>query len=180
MLQDINSYAETLRRYLRIVQPIEAASRRWWDEHNHDTNDTLNWPSRWSKTRWLQNDLDELAQHRSAPTTDETSASEPFDATKCDLVDVPVATMEEFIGVNYVTEGMTLGATVMIGTIRERLSNSGTETRSHHFFTAYGQQTGPLWKDFKCWVDSQLVHDQTAAEAAARTFDQFRECLSVR
>jgi heme oxygenase len=110
---------------------------------------------RFSKTRWLREDLAILG---------ESVRLEP--GTSHDLPD----SLAGIAGCLYVVEGSTLGGFHLSKSGRRFPGDAG------RFYEAYGADTITAWKSFIEWLESKVTDEEertTAREAAIQTFEWF-------
>lgn len=86
----------------------------------------------------------------------------------------PLATRPELLGAMYVLEGSTLGGQVLA----RQLAKAGIDLR--HYFTGYGELTGPRWKTFcQLLAAAATPADETKiVESAIHTFQQLAAWLT--
>lgn len=172
------NYRRSLAAYQTAMLAFEPASLRFVENLTLGENltvdqqvDTLQWPDRLSKLRWLADDIAALDLDDSTEKVTGDRQTMPAIVSASEINDIAV-----FIGTNYVTEGMTLGARVIEPVIQERLEiDARTGVR---FFAGYGDQTGVMWNRFKAWANQQECDVELACQTAAATFDHFRTCLA--
>lgn len=92
------------------------------------------------KTAWLTADLQNLAV-----LINEIPAFKPQIAT---------SSPSYFLGMMYVIEGSTLGGRVILKQLPAQLQNST------HFFSGYGNETGPMWKSFISNLTGYAILDE--------------------
>jgi len=79
----------------------------------------------------------------------------------------------ELLGALYVGEGSTLGGQVIAKALR-RTPGLGDDATTLRFFGGYGNQTGPLWKDFGTYLLNRADgQEEVIIDAARRAFDLF-------
>ena len=66
------------------------------------------------------------------------------------------------LGSLYVIEGSTLGGQIITRHLQQKV---GLPAEHTHFFSGYGTQTGPRWKEFQQLMDSQNFTTAERAEA---------------
>lgn len=174
------NYARSLTAYLVAVSMTESLSivrQLDVDLDAASTAEPIDWSTRLVKTEWLRSDLDTLCD---AGVIDASSRAGTGERWR-DLRSPPaIEDLSSWIGVNYVTEGMTLGGRGIAPIIDERLGDGFGSERpiGTSFFASYGDQTGRMWNQFKTWADHCEVDPAAACHSAADTFDWFRECLA--
>ena len=83
----------------------------------------------------------------------------------------------EWIGALYVLEGSTLGGQLISRMISERLNVNGDSGGA--FFRSYGDQVGPMWREFRAFAESAVPEAQRedAVRAAQETFESIHGWL---
>jgi len=86
--------------------------------------------------------------------------------------------LAEGFGSLYVMEGATLGGQIINRHLKEHLSISPESGGA--FFNGYGEQTGPMWKEFVRITNEFAAaseNDEVMINNARETFDSFRDCF---
>ncbi len=144
---DRDSYLNYLRALLGWLEPLE---QRLWQ---------LGWPAslraaeRAGKSAWLRQDLAETGAH-APPCHDSPRLQAPDAYALC---------------VAYVVEGSQLGGRFLA----KRLENV-VPTLPLRYLRGYGEQVGPLWKEFLVHLDSEagaLGREAQALQGACDAFD---------
>lgn len=98
------------------------------------------------------------------------------------FTDLPdVSSLPKAFGSIYVIEGSTLGGQVISRHLKDHLGL--TPANGGAFFASYGQQVGPMWKQFGEAVTAFAAdgaNDEEIVEAAKQTFDSINKCMSTR
>jgi heme oxygenase (biliverdin-IX-beta and delta-forming) len=85
----------------------------------------------------------------------------------------------QLLGALYVTEGATLGGQVMGRHLKQTLGL--TPDSGAAFFGSYGERVGPMWLEFKSFLNAQALDQKTESgivAGALETFTQFEAWLS--
>jgi heme oxygenase (biliverdin-IX-beta and delta-forming) len=85
----------------------------------------------------------------------------------------------QLLGGLYVTEGATLGGQVMTRHLKTSLNL--TPDSGAAFFGSYAERVGPMWLEFKSFLNTQATDQKTESEiiaGALETFTQFEAWLS--
>ncbi len=88
-------------------------------------------------------------------------------------------TAANVFGVLYVLEGATLGGQVISRHLNQTLSL--TPENGAAFFSGYGAQTGPMWKEFGAITADfaeRANDDDSIIKSAIETFETINKCLS--
>ncbi|MEN4920117.1 biliverdin-producing heme oxygenase [Achromobacter spanius] len=153
---DRASYLNYLRALLGWLEPLE---QRLWQ---------LGWPAslraaeRAGKSAWLREDLAEAAA----------------DTPRCD--DAPrLGTPDAYaLGVVYVVEGSQLGGRFLAKRLQDVVP-----ALPLRYLQGYGEQMGPLWKEFLLHLDSEagaLGRETQALQGACDAFDSLTGWLRSR
>ncbi len=166
------AYIAQLQSYVQVHDVLESELRA----QEHPTIKTV-WSEDRAKLNLLQQDLEDLDV-----TT--CSLSEP---TRC-----ATESMIEFIreiadtdplcllGVLYVLEGSTLGGQILrthVSDMYELVNDRGAA-----YYTAYGDQTGRYWKQFRSQMNELIIdpdEKDRVVEAAISTFNHIKNILST-
>lgn len=157
-LNDAGRYAELLELFLGWYRPMEQKLEAipGWEKYGIDIRSRR-------KSQWLEEDLRALADH---------SAS---------LGDCPalprVETLAEAFGCAYVIEGSTLGGRH----IAAMLQDSPIPPGARRFFTSYGAEVGPRWKEFVSALGafaSDSHADDEIVRAAQEAFASMQRWIS--
>lgn len=94
--------------------------------------------------------------------------------------DLPVLdTAGKAFGSCYVMEGATLGGQIIMRHLKQNLDL--TPENGGSFFNSYGENVGPMWKQF-CAVTTEFAarneNDDEIVNSARDTFDSFARCFS--
>ncbi len=155
---DRSDYLAYLRALLGWLQPLE---QRLWQ---------LAWPAslraqeRAGKTDWLYEDL-----KAAGDTTPVVFCEQPLQVAAPDAY---------ALGVAYVVEGSQLGGRFLA----KRLQAVAPDL-PQRYLRGYGEQVGPLWKDFLLHLDSQagaLGREAPALQGARDAFDSLTAWLRSR
>jgi len=93
------------------------------------------------------------------------------------LPDLPA--VAQAAGCLYVMEGATLGGMVIVKKLRQNPHLEGIP--AFHYYSCYGDQTGPFWKNFASTMDAHITDEQEqgqAIAAAQATFRFFEEVMA--
>lgn len=75
------------------------------------------------------------------------------------------------LGSFYVMEGATLGGQVICRKVRQDLPQTADQACA--FFNGYGDQTGPMWREFQAVALAKVADDAAAVASAGATFRAF-------
>ncbi len=154
---DRQAYHELLKKLYGFYMPYEAAIEKIIEPFS----EVLAWSER-RKTRWIESDLTRCGMS-------------PYELQMLPLcAELPlIATAGQLRGVLYVTEGSTLGGTVIKNHLVKKFEDPELPIA---FFTSYGPETGKMWRQFLNFLNSEPNKRVTddAVIAASSTF----ECLS--
>ncbi len=117
-----------------------------------------------SKTPWLRADLEALG--RTSLETIPLCASVP-----------PRLSLPEAVGAMYVTEGSSLGGSIIARNIERHLGLRHAE--GYSFFVGYGSRTGSMWREFSQFAEPIIAeHPEPAMVSARETFSQIHRWLN--
>lgn len=128
------------------------------------------------RPEWRQRDLD-IGARRKAPLLladlRALGASPDSLAALPRCADLPAGgSFAHALGCMYVLEGATLGGQLISREARARLGL--TPERGCGFFSSYGDQVGPMWRDFQGWLLQTATDEQAAREVIAGANATFR------
>lgn len=129
-------------------------------------------PAERRNASWIDRDLQWAAGRPGAPTV--TPDRQDADLSW-------ITEPAQAAGAVYVFEGSTLGAAVLAKQVRENLG--ATADAGCEYFSAYGDQTVPRWRQTKAWLDERLTTQEqldAAAQAAQRTFMAYADAVGGR
>ena len=159
----LNDYHKLLLAYFGLYQFLEARIQQYLS--NESVNFTYN--ERY-KLPWLVNDLT-FFQIKPISLNDLSSTVHDFPA---------ITSLGQLVGILYVLEGSTLGASHMSLKLAEQ--HSLTSDAGSCFFNGYGDKTQPYWQQFIAFSDTlsgDIQQCQEALKAACETFELFSELL---
>jgi heme oxygenase len=149
--------------YFGLYQFLEARIQQYLS--NESVNFTYN--ERY-KLPWLVNDLT-FFQIKPISLNDLSSTVHDFPA---------ITSLGQLVGILYVLEGSTLGASHMSLKLAEQ--HSLTPDAGSCFFSGYGDNTQHYWQQFIAFSDTlseDVQQCQEALKAACQTFQLFNEIL---
>lgn len=152
---DRNDYLAYLRALLGWLEPLE---QRLWQL---DWPRALRAPERAGKTAWLYEDLQ--------------AAGDTAPVVFCQHAPDVAAPDAYALGVAYVVEGSQLGGRFLA----KRLQAVAPDL-PQRYLRGYGEQVGPLWKDFLLYLDSEaaaLGGEARALQGARDAFDSLTAWL---
>lgn len=93
---------------------------------------------------------------------------------------IHIDSIEVALGYLYVAEGSTLGGAVIARTLakNQNLAN----VAAYHFYGCYGEQTGPMWKNFIIATEAtagMLNNNEAIVAGAKQAFATFGQCLAI-
>ncbi len=89
-----------------------------------------------------------------------------------------VSSLATAFGSCYVMEGATLGGQIITRHLKQSLGLDAKNGAA--FFSSYGPNVGPMWKEFGAAITAyaeQADRDEEITEGAKATFDGFRACF---
>jgi len=152
---DRGHYLAYLRALLGWLEPLE---QQLWQL---DWPASLRAPERASKTAWLHEDL--------------KAAGDPAPVVHCAQPPQVVAPDAYALGVAYVVEGSQLGGRFLA----KRLQAVAPDL-PQRYLRGYGEQVGPLWKEFLLYLDSEAGaagREEQALQGARDAFDSLTAWL---
>jgi len=145
---DRASYLNYLRALLGWLEPLE---HRLW---RLDWPDSLQAPARAGKSAWLREDLADARDTAPVP--------------RCAEIPMLISPDAYALGVAYVVEGSQLGGRFLA----KRLQDA-TPALPLRYLRGYGEQVGPLWKEFLLHLDSEAGAKGREAHALQGALDAF-------
>ena len=159
----LSDYHKLLLAYFELYQFVEARIQQYLNDH------TVNFSYKErSKLPWLVNDL----------------AFFHIKPIACNNLSLPVlnfphiTSLGQLVGILYVLEGSTLGASHMAQKLAEQ--HSLTSDTGSCFFSGYVDKTQPYWQQFIAFSDTlsgDIPQSQEALKAACQTFELFSAIL---
>ncbi len=151
-----NDYHQLIKSLLTFFQALEPLI----DQYKQDfiNNGLLDIEQRLQRTLWLTEDL----THGECPIPTDTR--------------LKFKTIDSFsaaAGALYVCEGSTMGGMIIKPQLKKHLG----EHLPYRFYSAYGDNTMPLWHDFTHWLDHTEIDHEQALLAASEVFIKLRGCL---
>ena len=160
MMVGATAYGSGLLKYWQFVAPLESQLQAYVDLHPQLAEV---WQDRLVKRDWLRQDLQTVGM-----SLDE-AAGLPVAAPE-------ITELDDFVGISYVLEGMTLGGQGLCKQIeRQHPEWAGQAT---HFFRSYGPNTMSRWRHWQAWAHEQPVDTQQTTAIAQKTFDFFVDVWS--
>lgn len=156
---DTQDYLTHVARVLGWMRPMEKAI--WHGPLAQGLPVALKTPRRSVKSEWLAQDL----------TSAGFSAQAIADLPDCPYINPP-RNLAECFGMTYVVEGATLGGTVLLRALADRMP-----AHPLVWLKGYGEDTGRLWKQFLRTLDTCVVTERditAAAQSAQQSFQSFR------
>jgi heme oxygenase len=145
---DRASYVTYLRALLGWLEPLE---QQLWQL---DWPGSLQAPVRANKSAWLREDLVQTGDTAAVPRCEDWPALQAPDAYA--------------LGVAYVVEGSQLG-----GRFLARRLQDVAPALPLRYLHGYGEQVGPLWKEFLLYLDSEAGAQGREAHALQGARDAF-------
>lgn len=162
---------ETLPQYRALLSklwgfhaPVEAALVAFFQQAP-ELASALEFSERCHRRRWLTADL----------SASGLSEADIQGLPRCDAI-LPIQSAAEALGTLYVLEGSTLGGQMMTRHFEARLSI--TREQGLAFFSSYGDQVGPRWKQLCVVLDDYSQRhdeDEVIIQAACQTFERIRQ-----
>lgn len=162
---DRGHYLAYLRALLGWLEPLE---QRLWQ---------LDWPAslraaeRAGKTAWLHEDLNAAGD----PAAGDPAAGAPASVVHCPQPPQVTAPDAYALGVAYVVEGSQLGGRFLA----KRLQAVAPDL-PQRYLRGYGEQVGPLWKEFLLHLDTEAGargREEQALQGARDAFDSLTNWL---
>lgn len=95
-------------------------------------------------------------------------------------IQLHIDTIEVALGYMYVAEGSTLGGAVIARALAK--NQNLNQVTAYNFYGCYGEQTGPMWKNFIIATEAtagMLNNDAAIVAGAKQAFASFGQCLAI-
>jgi heme oxygenase len=156
-IRAVDDYLEILVYFYRFFAPLEKAVFPQFKE-------TLPDATKRRKAAWIMEDIQ-------------------FFKPSCQPIHSPlsnpgITSLPQAIGALYVMEGSSLGGQVICKMVAQKLDVSQAE--GFNFFSGYGEETLPMWDNFKKYIDNRSwdpEKENEVIDAANRTFELFRQMI---
>ncbi|WP_373502432.1 biliverdin-producing heme oxygenase [Aestuariivirga sp.] len=157
MMRSLDGYRAILKRFIGLYRPLERQLEAIaWGASGIDA-------AQRQKAGWLKADLENLG----------LSSDEIERLPDCSSLP-RMSSVPEGLGALYVIEGATLGGQVIIRHIQSELQIDAAS--GGRFFSAYGDRTGLLWREFVAVLDRH-GHDREAAATIENTAIETFRCF---
>ncbi len=153
----LQAYIAQLQQYCLLLDVLESCL----DKQAHEAVGQI-WREDLRKTPWLREDLDFFQTRYELPAL---PATQDF---MHQIQHLAASETADLLGVLYVFEGSTLGASVLLPLLQK---NYSFEQQGTAFYRAYGSNTRPHWQAFKAQMN-QLTLDATQQAAIIQAAQQ--------
>jgi len=179
---------ETRTAHEQLESNIDLLGRKWTNEFYRQLLEkfygfySIIEPSIWERVQWELVGIDAKKRRKTNLLVQDLkvlglNCEEIMRLPQCAKVPI-VETFSQALGCAYVLEGSTLGGQVITRHLRREL---GIESeRGASFFTSYGSEVGPMWRDFTNILNTEDLSQEDEdliVHYACKTFGAFDNWL---